>query len=161
MREPKKSPSKQVNPRIARKPTGWQGIEGPCSSASADAPNMHLEAASRTMSTAPLYDLYITQRGHARTWGVLVKRDVTDSRFRAKICFSGFGPCTARKHPRNTRETGGPTQEQKQNHTRGGGGIRGLKLCVVRQSLLGSRRVGLLGGPGGSGRGRACTQHAG
>ena len=44
----------------------------------------------------------------ARTWGVLVNWDVTDSRFRAKICFSGFGPCTARKHPGNTQETGGP-----------------------------------------------------
>ena len=46
---------------------------------------------------------------------------------------------TPREHTRNP-------QEQKQKHTRGGGGIGGLKLCVVRQSFLGSRRVGLLGG---------------
>jgi len=46
---------------------------------------------------------------------------------------------TPRAHTRNP-------QEQKQKHTRGGGGIGGLKLCVVRQSFLGSRLVGLLGG---------------
>ena len=46
---------------------------------------------------------------------------------------------TPREHTRNP-------QEQKQKHTRGGGGIGGLKLCVVRQSFLGSRLVGLLGG---------------